>query len=144
MRAFVTGGTGFVGGALVRKLLEAGHQVRALVRPGTDTRQLRDLPVEQVQGDLQDPKSLERGIEGCQLLFHVAALYSFWGYSWDDFYQVNVEGTRNVLEVALGAGLERVVYTSSIAALVLPIPVGPHSTTILFLPCSILKLYYPA
>ena len=117
MRTFVTGGTGFVGGALVRKLLEAGHEVRALVRPGTDTQQLQGLPVEQVEGDLRDPESLQRGIEGCQLVFHVAALYSFWGYSWDDFYQVNVEGTRHVLEAALGAGVERVIYTSSIAVL---------------------------
>ncbi|MEA3440881.1 MAG: NAD-dependent epimerase/dehydratase family protein [Chloroflexota bacterium] len=117
MRTFVTGGTGFVGGALVRQLLEAGHEVRALVRPGTDTQQLQGLPVEQVQGDLRDPDSLARGIEGYQLVFHVAALYSFWGYSWDDFYQVNVEGTRRVLEAALGAGVERVIYTSSIAVL---------------------------
>ena len=117
MKAFVTGGTGFVGGALVRKLLEVGYEVRALVRAGTNTRQLHGLPVEQVEGDLRDPDSLQRGVAGCQLLFHVAALYSFWGYTDDDFFQVNVEGTRNALEAALKAGLERVIYTSSIATL---------------------------
>ena len=70
MKAFVTGATGFVGGALVRKLLEAGYEVRALVRPGNDTRQLKGLAVEQVTGDLRDPDSLLQGIAGCQLLFH--------------------------------------------------------------------------
>jgi len=117
LKAFVTGGTGFVGGALVRKLLEAGYEVRALVRPGTNTRQLQGLSVEQVEGDLRDPGSLLMGIAGCQLLFHVAALYSYWGYTWDDFYQVNVEGTRHILEAAKQTGVERVIYTSSIAVL---------------------------
>jgi dihydroflavonol-4-reductase len=117
MRAFVTGGTGFVGGAVVHRLLEAGHEVRALVRPGTDTRQLDGLPVERVEGDLRDADSLRRGVAGCDHVFHVAALYSFWGHSWDDFFQVNVAGTRSVLEVARDEGVERVVHTSSVAAL---------------------------
>jgi dihydroflavonol-4-reductase len=117
MKAFVTGGTGFVGGMLVRKLCEAGYQVRALVRPGADTRQLEGLPVERVQGDLRDLDSLVDGAAGCQLVFHVAALYSFWGHSDEEFYQVNVTGTRNTLEAARQAGVERVIYTSSIATL---------------------------
>jgi dihydroflavonol-4-reductase len=117
MRAFVTGGTGFVGGAVVRRLLEAGYEIRALVRPGTDTRQLDGLPVERVEGDVRDAGSLRRGVAGCDHVFHVAALYSFWGHPWDDFYQVNVEGTRRVLEAARDGGVERIVHTSSVAAL---------------------------
>ena len=117
MRTFVTGGTGFIGGAVVRRLLEAGHEVRALVRAGADTRQLDHLPVERVEGDLLDRASLRRGMAGCGWVFHLAALYSFWGHPWDDFYQANVVGTRQVLEVAQQQSIERIVYTSSIAAL---------------------------
>jgi dihydroflavonol-4-reductase len=117
MRTFVTGGTGFIGGAVVRRLLEAGHEVKALVRPGADTRQLDGLPVERVEGDLQDGESLRKGIAGCGWVFHVAALYSYWGHDWIDFYRANVEGTRHVLEVAGHEGVERIVYTSSIAVL---------------------------
>jgi dihydroflavonol-4-reductase len=117
MRTFVTGGTGFIGGAVVRRLLDAGHEVKALVRHGADTRQFDSLPVEQVAGDLRDYESLRRGMAGCGWVFHVAALYSFWGYCWKDFYETNVEGTRNVLEVACREGVERIVYTSSIATL---------------------------
>ncbi len=120
MHTFVTGGTGFIGGAVVRHLLDTGHTVRALVRPGADTQQLDDLAVERVEGDLRDASSLRRGIAGCDWVFHVAALYSYWGHGWDDFYQTNVEGTRNVLEAAKDAGVARVVHTSSIAALGLP------------------------
>ncbi len=117
MRTFVTGGTGFIGGAVVRRLLEAGHEVKALVRPGADTRQLNGLLAERVKGDLRNRDSLRRGMAGCGWIFHVAALYSCWGYRWKDFYETNVEGTRQVLEVARDQGAERVVYTSSIAAL---------------------------
>jgi dihydroflavonol-4-reductase len=117
MRTFVTGGTGFIGGAVVRRLLEAGYEVRALVRPGADTRQLDGLPVDRLEGDLLDRASLHRGMAGCGWVFHVAALYSFWGHSWKDFYQANLGGTRLVLEVARQEGIERIVYTSSIAAL---------------------------
>jgi dihydroflavonol-4-reductase len=117
MRAFVTGGTGFIGGAVVRQLLEAGHEVRALIRPGTNTRQLNGLPVEPVTGDLGNRDSLHKGIAGCDWAFHIAALYSYWGHHWDDFCQTNVEGTRQVLEAARLEGVERLVYTSSIAVL---------------------------
>jgi dihydroflavonol-4-reductase len=117
MRSFVTGGTGFIGGAVVRRLLDAGHEVKALVRHGADTRQFDGMCVEQVRGDLRDRDSLRRGMAGCGWVFHVAALYSFWGYGWRDFYETNVEGTQHVLEVARDAGVERIVYTSSIATL---------------------------
>jgi dihydroflavonol-4-reductase len=117
MRTFVTGSTGFVGGAVVRGLLKAGHEVRALVRPGADTQLLDGLPVERVEGSLADFASLRRGMKGCQWVFHVAALYSFWGHSWDEFYQANVEGTRRTLEAARQEQVERIVHTSSISTL---------------------------
>jgi dihydroflavonol-4-reductase len=117
MRAFVTGATGFIGGAVVRRLLEAGHEVRALVRAGADTRQLEGLPVERLQGDLRDRESLRRGASGRDWVFHVAALYSYWGHRWQDFLETNVEGTRRALEAARDEGAARIVYTSSIAAL---------------------------
>ena len=117
MRTFVTGGTGFIGGAVVRRLLEAGHEVRVLVRPSADTQQLDGLPAKRVQGDLRDRESLRRGMAGCGWVFHVAALYSYWGARWKAFYETNVEGTRQALEIARDQGAERVVYTSSIAVL---------------------------
>ena len=120
MKVFVTGGTGFIGGMVVRKLVEAGHTVRALVRPGADTRQLDGLPVERIEGSLENEESLRRGMEGCDRVFHLAALYAFWGYRWEDFYRTNVEGTRRVLTVAAQVGVPRIVYTSSIATLGIP------------------------
>ena len=117
MRAFVTGGTGFIGGAVVRRLVDAGHEVRALVRAGSDTGQLYGLAVEQVPGSLADADRLRKYVAGCEWVFHVAALYSYWGHGWDDFHQTNVEGTRRVLDASLRSGVERLVYTSSIATL---------------------------
>jgi dihydroflavonol-4-reductase len=117
MRSFVTGGTGFIGGAVVKRLLRAGHDVKVLVRPRADTRELDGLPVERVEGDLRDRESLRRGMAGCGWVFHAAALYSYWGYRWKDFYETNVEGTRHVMEAARDRGAERIVYTSSVAAL---------------------------
>jgi len=117
MKAFVTGGTGFVGSAVIRKLLTTGHEVRTLVRPGTNTRMLEGLSVERVSGDLGDVSVLQKAMAGCQWVFHVAALYAYWGYTWEDFYQSNVEGTRRVLEAASRSGVQRIVHTSSIASL---------------------------
>jgi len=120
MRVFVTGGTGFIGGAVVKRLVAAGHEVRALVRPGADTQQLNGLPVERVEGDLRDADSLRRGTADRDWVFHVAALYSYWGHPWEDFYQVNVEGTRRMQEAARDAGVNRIVCTSSIATMGIP------------------------
>ena len=117
MRAFVTGGTGFIGGAVVRKLLQCGHEVSALVRPGADTRQLDGLPINLVAGDLRDRACLRRGMEGCEWIFHVAALYSYWGHRWEEFQDTNVDGVRRVIQAAAEAGAKRIVHTSSIAAL---------------------------
>lgn len=116
MRAFVTGGTGFVGANLIRLLLQQGYQVRALVRPHSQLDNLKDLDLEIVNGDLNDP-NLSQQIQGCQVCFHVAALYSLWQADRDLLYQHNVLGTRNVLAAARQAGVERTVYTSSVAAI---------------------------
>ena len=117
MRAFVTGGTGFIGSSVVRVLRERGADVRALCRRGSDRTNLNGLDIEIVEGDLLDPASVRRGMAGCELVFHVGALYSFWVRPKERIYQVNVDGTRTVLETARTLGVERVVYTSSVAAL---------------------------
>jgi dihydroflavonol-4-reductase len=113
----VTGGTGFVGAAVVRRLVAGGHTVRVLTRPGNDRRLLTGLPVETVDGDLTDAASLRRCLQRCHLLFHVAAMYSLWARDRRQFYEVNVEGTRRILEAAAQAGVSRVVYTSTVGAL---------------------------
>lgn len=120
MKTFVTGGTGFVGSMVVRKLVEGGHSVRLLAHPSSNFRQIKDLTVEIISGDLSDADVLRQGMQGCEWVFHVAALYSYWGHPWEEFYQSNVVGTQNVLQVAGETGVQRIVYTSSIAALGLP------------------------
>ncbi len=114
---FVTGGTGFVGSAVARALLTRGLRVRALVRPGSDRRNLDGLPVELVTGDLRDPASLAAAVAGCRSVFHVAADYRIWVPDPDSMMQANVEGTRALMLAALAAGVERIVYCSSVAAL---------------------------
>ncbi|MFB3827407.1 MAG: hopanoid-associated sugar epimerase [Bryobacteraceae bacterium] len=113
----VTGVSGFVGWHVARVLAARGHCVRALVRPAS---RLRELDVESVQGDLREPGSLERAAAGCGLLFHVAADYRLWARDSGEMYRSNVEGTRNVLEAARKAGVERVVYTSTVGAIGIP------------------------
>ncbi len=116
----VTGGTGFVGAAVVRSALARSHRVRVLARPMSDRRLITALPVEVVDGDLADPASLQRCLTGCRTLFHVAALYSLWARDRGLFYDVNVEGTRRILRAAGEAGVARVVYTSTVGALGIP------------------------
>ena len=120
MTSFVTGGTGFVGANVIRALLASGEKVRALARRGSNLANLRDLNIELVEGDLSDRDSLARGIAGCQRVYHVAALYTFWVKDRNALHHVNVEGTRNVLETCRAEGVERIVYTSSVAALAVP------------------------
>jgi len=121
----VTGGTGFIGGAVVRRLLADGYEVRALVRSPDSGRRLDGLPVEHIAGDLADSGALERGCRDCDEVYHVAALYSFWGHRWEEFYRSNVEGTVNVLRAAWEAGARRIVHTSSIATLGQPADGSP-------------------
>lgn len=116
----VTGGTGFVGAAVVRRLVSAGHRVRILARPSSSRRLLAGLPVEIADGDLTDEASLQRCLQGCRLLYHAAAMYTLWARDRRLFYEVNVEGTRRVLRAAAEAGVGRVVYTSTVGALGIP------------------------
>jgi dihydroflavonol-4-reductase len=120
MNALVTGATGFVGAAVARLLLRDGWQVRALVRPQSDRANLRDLALEVSVGDLADVDSLRRALQGCTALFHVAADYRLGVRDPDQLYRTNVEGTRQVLTAAGEAGVERIVYTSSVATLGIP------------------------
>lgn len=117
MKNFVTGGTGFLGSALVRKLLERGEEVVALARPGSGLRNLEGLDVEVACGDLLDRESLRAAMKGCRRVYHAAAEYSLWVPDKKAIYAVNVDGTKNVLTAAVEAGLERAVYTSTVGAL---------------------------
>ncbi|HEY9770496.1 MAG TPA: hopanoid-associated sugar epimerase [Coleofasciculaceae cyanobacterium] len=116
MKAFVTGGTGFIGANLIRLLLQQGYEVRALVRGSSCLKNLESLDLEIVQGDLNS-SNLTQQMSGCQVLFHVAAQYSLWQADTDLLYRNNVLGTRNILACAKQAGIERTIYTSSVAAI---------------------------
>ncbi|MBX5453569.1 MAG: NAD-dependent epimerase/dehydratase family protein, partial [Acidobacteriia bacterium] len=115
--SLVTGATGFVGSAVVRALLAQGYPVRALVRKGSDQRNLAGLSLELVEGDLADQTALARAVSGCRYVFHIAADYRLWVPDPAEMMRTNVEGTKNVMEAALVAGVERVVHCSSVAAL---------------------------
>jgi dihydroflavonol-4-reductase len=112
----VTGAAGFIGSAVVRRLLGRGRAVRCCVEPGADRQNLAGLDVEIVEADVNDRHAIGRALEGCRALYHLAAIYKLWLPDDSLMYEVNVEGTKTVLFAALRAGLERVVYTSSIAA----------------------------
>ncbi len=127
MKAFITGATGFIGGHLARLLLAEGHQVRALVRAHSDRRNLADLPLECMEGDLNNPAQLAEQIAGCEVIFHVAAHYSLWAKDRAAIYQANVTGTENMLAVARRVGVQRFVHTSSVAAIGVP-PTGTAAT----------------
>ncbi len=117
MLAFVTGATGFLGSHVARALAEQGAELRLLVRPTSDLRNLEGLNADRVTGDLRDPASMEKSLAGCHALFHVAADYRLWVRDPDEMYRSNVEGTRLVLEAARKQGVRRVVYTSSVATM---------------------------
>ncbi|HEX8826910.1 MAG TPA: hopanoid-associated sugar epimerase, partial [Xanthobacteraceae bacterium] len=113
----VTGASGFVGSAVARRLVRAGHRVRALLRPTSARINVADLPVEIVDGDLRDVQSVARAMTGIRFLFHVAADYRLWARDPQDIVRTNVEGTTAIMNAALRAGVERIVYTSSVATL---------------------------
>ncbi len=113
----VTGASGFVGSAVLRKLVGRGLDVRALVRPSSDRRNLEGLPVDIVEGDLTEPETLKPALRGCRGLFHVAADYRLWAPDPKPMFKANVEGTRTIMLTAGECGVERIVYTSSVAAL---------------------------
>lgn len=113
----VTGASGFLGWHVARVLCERGYRVRALVRTGS---RIDGLDVEPITGDLRDPGSLQRAVAGCGLLFHVAADYRLWAKDPAELYRSNVDGTRNLLQAAKQAGVERVVYTSTVGCIGIP------------------------
>jgi dihydroflavonol-4-reductase len=117
MTTLLTGATGFVGAAVLRRLTEAGHHVRALVRPNSDRRNLSGVDCEIVTGDLTDLESVKRAVKGCKAVFHVAADYRLWVLDQEKMNRVNVQGTVDLIRAAAAAGVSRIVYTSSVATL---------------------------
>ncbi len=117
VKCFVTGATGFIGSNLVAELTARGHEVKALVRQGADTRALEGLACERVAGDLSDRAWLTTAIKGCDWCFHVAALYALWMRDYKLMVRANVDGTRYLLHAAADAGCERIVYTSTVGVL---------------------------
>jgi dihydroflavonol-4-reductase len=113
----VTGATGFVGSAVVRKLIGRGLPVRALVRPASDRSNLDGLEIDIVEGDLLETATLKPALDGCSGLFHVAADYRLWAPDPEPMFRANVDGTRTILLAAGDCGVERIVYTSSVAVL---------------------------
>lgn len=117
MKTLITGGNGFVGSALAGKLVERGDEVRVTVRQGSSTRNIDGLPVEKVFADIRDERAIHKALQGCQRLYHTAGLYKVWLRDERELHEVNVLGTRIVMEEALRQGVEKVVLTSSVAAL---------------------------
>jgi dihydroflavonol-4-reductase len=125
----VTGASGFIGSAIAHKLVEAGFSVRALVRSASPRAQLSDLDLKFFEGDVLDRKSLDRALAGVRYVFHAAADYRLWARDPSEIFATNVEGTRNLMEAAMDAAVERVVHTSSVGTIALhPGGVADEST----------------
>lgn len=120
MTTLVTGASGFIGSHVARQLVAAGHSVRVLLRRTSRAQALDGLAVERAEGDLRDLLSLDRAMRGVRRVFHVAADYRLWAENPDEIYESNVAGTRRLFEVAAQAGVERVVYTSTVATIAVP------------------------
>jgi dihydroflavonol-4-reductase len=120
MKTLVTGATGFLGSHVARQLAERGENVRVLVRPSSDTRALGGFEAERCTGDLRDAASLDRALADVTRVFHVAADYRLWARNPREIYESNVTGTQNLLEAARRAGVERFVYTSTVATIAVP------------------------
>ena len=116
-RVAVSGAGGFIGSAITRCLLERGASVVALVEPEGDRRNLHGVHVELCKVDVRDAPAVRRAVEGCRFVFHAAAVYGFWAADPSVFYDVNVQGTRHVIEAVLDAGCERMVYTSTVGTI---------------------------
>lgn len=117
MKTLVTGGSGYIGSAVVRELLDDGASLKVLVRESGDLRNLEGLDVDLVYGDITDFHSIKDALRGCDRVFHLAAIYAIWLPNPKMMYWVNVQGTKNVLEACLQKKIKKVVYTSSVAAL---------------------------
>lgn len=120
MTILVTGGTGFVGSHIVRQLVTVGHRVRILVRPTSQMTALQGVAFERVEGDLRDAASLDRAMEGVECVYHAAADYRLWSRHPEEIYDANVGGTRRILDAANRAGVQRIVYTSTVATIAVP------------------------
>ena len=117
MKALVTGATGFLGSAILRLLVSEGYDVRVLVRENADMRNLENFDVKVIKGDLQNTDSLKTAVNSCDQLFHVAADYRLWVPDPEKMHKTNIDGTRNLIIAATDAGVEKIVYTSSVATL---------------------------
>jgi dihydroflavonol-4-reductase len=137
----VTGATGFVGAAVARNLARKGHRLRLLARPGSDRRNLAGLHAELVEGDLAAPESLPPAVAGCRYLYHVAADYRLWVPDAAAMRRVNIDGTLALLRAAAAAGVERSVYTSSVAALGLTLDGSPADETTPVTPAHLVGAY---
>lgn len=115
-KVLVTGAAGFIGSHVVRELLSRNIEVKCLVYPGEPTLNINGLDVEKVTGDILDASSVQAALNGVDTVFHLAAIYAIWLKDWGRIYEVNIQGSRNVLWACMKKGVERVVYTSSIAA----------------------------
>jgi len=116
-KVLITGATGFIGNHVTRLCLERGDDVRVMVMPGEDRTPLHGMDVEIVEGELQDPGSLVRAVAGVQQLYHLAALFKIWTKDPNLHYKINVDGARAMMNAAKDAGVEKIVFTSSVAAI---------------------------
>jgi nucleoside-diphosphate-sugar epimerase len=115
MKTFITGGTGFIGSHVVKKLIERGHEVYALTRSEKSATALESLGAKPVWGDITDRESMREGMKNSEAVFHLAAWYKFGARDWQQAEGINVGGTRNVLELAFELGVPKIIYTSTIA-----------------------------
>ncbi|HET7259038.1 MAG TPA: hopanoid-associated sugar epimerase [Candidatus Acidoferrum sp.] len=129
MTTLVTGASGFLGSHVARQLVARGDDVRVLMRPSSTNRAVADLSLEYVTGDLRDPASLERAMAGIKTVFHVAADYRLWARKSRDIYDSNVGGTKNLLDAAKRAGVEKFIYTSTVATIAVDRPELPTEET---------------
>ena len=129
MSTLVTGAAGFLGSHVTRQLVARGDDVRVLLRASSTNRAIADLPLEYVTGDLRDPASLDRAMKGVKRVFHVAADYRLWAKRKQDIYDSNVGGTKNLLYAAKRAGVEQLIYTSTVATIAVDRPQHPNEFT---------------
>jgi dihydroflavonol-4-reductase len=132
MKTLVTGSTGFLGSAILRELLDDGREVKVLVRKGTDTANIDGLDLEIAYGDLRDSASLQSALSDCNILYHTAAYYSLWDRDQQLIYDINVEGTRKILQASKEKGLEKIVYTSTVGCIGLNDDTTPATENTLF------------
>ena len=129
MTTLVTGAAGFLGSHVTRQLVARGDEVRVLLRASSTNRAIADLSLEYVTGDLRDPASLDRAMKGVKRVFHVAADYRLWARRTREIYDSNVGGTKNLLEAAKRAGVEQLIYTSTVATIAVDRPQLPNEST---------------